>query len=154
MANFGGRWVETFQRPDGRKLDRTAVGPKAGTAIKLWPDENVTAGLAIAEGLKTALSAAARIEHRGTLLRPAWAAVDAGNLAEFSVLPGAESLTVLVDNDEHGRGDSGRQDERSAWTWIASSDPALATASQPTRLPGCCALQGRVLDLGIHTRRA
>jgi phage/plasmid primase-like uncharacterized protein len=105
----------TALTPDGKKLARKALGPKAGTAIKLWPDEDVTAGLVIGEGLETTLSAAAQVEHRGTLLRPAWAAVDAGNMAEFPVLPGVESLTVLVDNDESGRGQEAARECARRW---------------------------------------
>jgi phage/plasmid primase-like uncharacterized protein len=84
---------------DGDLVDRMALGPKAGGAIKLWPDASVTTGLVIGEGLETTASAATRITHRGTLLQPAWALIDAGNLAGFPVLPGIEALTILVDND-------------------------------------------------------
>jgi hypothetical protein len=89
---------------DGKKLGRKALGPKTRAAIKLWPDEEVTASLVIGEGLETTLSAAARVEHRGTLLQPAWALGDAGNLAAFPVLAGIECLTILVDNDKSGAG--------------------------------------------------
>lgn len=68
---------------------------KAGGVIRLWPDEAVTGGLAIAEGVETALAAA----HAFT---PVWAAIDAGNLAAFPVLPGIEALTILADHDEAG----------------------------------------------------
>jgi len=68
---------------------------KAGGVIRLWPDEAVTGGLAIAEGIETALAAA----HAFT---PVWCCVDAGNLAVFPVLPGIEALTILADHDEPG----------------------------------------------------
>ena len=95
----------------------------AGAAIKLWPDEEVAAGLVIGEGLETTLSAAARVEHRGTLLQPAWAAVDAGNLAKFPVLAGIESLTILVDHDESGRGEAAARE--CARCWVAAGREAI-----------------------------
>lgn len=74
--------------------ERRYLGPKAGSVIRLWPDEYVSTGLGIAEGLETALSLG---------MAPAWAAMDAGNLAAFSVLPGVECLTIGADNDPAGR---------------------------------------------------
>ncbi len=68
---------------------------KKGGVIRLWPDECVTHGLAIGEGLETCLSLA----HA---FKPVWACVDAGNLAAFPVLAGVESLFIAVDNDPAG----------------------------------------------------
>jgi putative DNA primase/helicase len=68
---------------------------KSGGVVRLWSNESVTYGLAIAEGIETALTAA----HA---FRPAWATLDAGNLKNFPVLPGIESLTVAVDQDAAG----------------------------------------------------
>jgi hypothetical protein len=86
---------------DGRKAD---VDPprlllsshrKKGGVIRLWPDEAVTVGLGIAEGLETALSLA-------WAYAPVWACIDAGNLADFPVLPGITSLVIGADNDPAG----------------------------------------------------
>jgi hypothetical protein len=88
----------------GRKPDRRSLGPTRSGAIKLWPDAEVTHGLCVGEGLKTTASAATRIERLGTLLQPAWALLDRGNLRNLPVLPGVEALTILVDNDESGDG--------------------------------------------------
>ena len=68
---------------------------KRGGVIRLWPDECVTHGLALAEGIESALAAA----H---LFTPVWAAVDAGNMAQLPVLPGIEALTIYADHDEAG----------------------------------------------------
>lgn len=68
---------------------------KAGGVIRLWPDEAVTDGLAIAEGIETALCAA-------RCRAPIWACVDAGNLSKFPVLAGIESLMVFADHDDAG----------------------------------------------------
>ena len=66
--------------------------PKAGSVVRLWSDEDVIAGLAIGEGIETCLAAA----HGYT---PIWCTLDAGNMAVFPVLPGVESLTLIVDHD-------------------------------------------------------
>lgn len=68
---------------------------KQGGVIRLWPDEYVTHGLAIAEGTETALSLAHAYQ-------PVWACIDAGNLAALPVLPGIECLVIAADNDPAG----------------------------------------------------
>lgn len=92
----------TFLSPDG--TSKADVRPprllipghsKVGAVIRLWPDEAVTLGLGIAEGIESALSLA----HAGL---PVWAAIDAGNLATFPVLEGVDELTVAVDRDPAG----------------------------------------------------
>jgi hypothetical protein len=67
-----------------------------GGVVRLSPDEEITTGLALAEGLETALTAA----HGFT---PVWATVSAGNLATFPVLDGVEVLTVFADHDQPNR---------------------------------------------------
>lgn len=68
---------------------------KKGAVVRLWPDESVTHGLSIAEGLESALAAA----H---VFAPGWAAVDAGNLAQLPILSGIETLTIFADHDAAG----------------------------------------------------
>ncbi|MCL4182844.1 MAG: toprim domain-containing protein [Burkholderiaceae bacterium] len=85
----GSRW---------RRTERRYLGSKAGGCVRLWPDEAVTHGLALAEGVESALAAA----H---LFAPAWSTLDAGNLAAFAVLPGVEALTVFADHDASGAGE-------------------------------------------------
>jgi hypothetical protein len=68
---------------------------KKGGVVRLWPDEELTYGLCVAEGLETALTAA----HGFT---PVWACLDAGNLAALPILPGVEALTIVADHDEAG----------------------------------------------------
>lgn len=89
---------------DGRKIDRRALGPTKGGAIKLWEHAEVTYGLVIGEGLETVAAGATRIDHRGTLLQPAWALIDSANLSGFPILAGIEALTILVDHDANGVG--------------------------------------------------
>ncbi|CAJ3219926.1 DUF7146 domain-containing protein [Burkholderia pseudomallei] len=93
---------KTWIRTDGRKADvappRLLLGGhrKAGGVIRLWPDEAVTSGLGVAEGVETALSLA----HG---YAPVWACIDAGNLKALPVLAGIESLTVAADDDPAGK---------------------------------------------------
>ena len=90
----------TWVKPTGKAaLDppRMLLGNhrKQGGVIRLWPEEYLTHGLAVTEGLETALSLA----HG---FAPVWAAIDAGNLATLPVLAGVECLVIGVDNDPAG----------------------------------------------------
>ena len=91
----------TWIRADGSKapLDppRMLLGGhrKAGGVVRLWPNEAVSQGLGIAEGVETALSLA----HAFT---PVWALIDAGNLAAMPVLDGIDALTIAADHDPAG----------------------------------------------------
>lgn len=91
----------TWILPDGKKAPvnppRMLLGghSKAGGVIRLWPDDVVTSGLAIGEGIETALTMA----HAFV---PVWAAIDAGNLAMLPPLLGIEALTIAVDHDRAG----------------------------------------------------
>jgi Toprim domain len=106
----------TALSPVGAKLGRMSLGPNVGCVIRLWPDEAVTGGLVVGEGIETALAAATHIQHRGTVLAPAWATGDAGHLAGFPVLPEIEVLTILVDHDENGRGQCAADKCAQRWT--------------------------------------
>lgn len=68
---------------------------KKGGVIRLWPDEAITYGLGVTEGIETALALAHAYQ-------PVWSAIDAGNLASLPVLPGIESLTIAADHDDAG----------------------------------------------------
>jgi putative DNA primase/helicase len=77
----------------GQKIGRMALGRIGGGAIKLTDDAEVTQGLAIAEGVETALAGMA------LGFKPAWAVGFAGGIRAFPVLAGVETLTIFVDND-------------------------------------------------------
>ena len=79
---------------EGRKLDRRMLGIVAGAAIKLDPDETVTHGLHVGEGVESCMSA------RQLGLRPTWALGSTSNIAAFPVLSGIECLTILGENDD------------------------------------------------------
>ena len=68
---------------------------KKGGVVRLWPDEAVTYGLALAEGIETALVSA-------RIFSPVWSTVDSGNMAEFPVVPGIDCLAVYADHDQAG----------------------------------------------------
>lgn len=68
---------------------------KIGGVVMLWPSEAVTHGLAVAEGIETALAA-------GHVNTPVWSLIDAGNLAQFPVLDGIDALTIFADHDNAG----------------------------------------------------
>ena len=89
---------------------RLALGPKAGAAIKLSADEDVTNGLSIGEGIETTIA--------GMMLgfTPAWSVGDAGELGFFPVLSGIESLTIFVDNDINGAGQRRARQCSESWT--------------------------------------
>ena len=70
----------------------------------------------IGEGLETVAAAATRVEHRGTLLQPAWALIDSANLSGFPILAGIEALTVLVDHDANGVGQAAAASCAKRWS--------------------------------------
>jgi putative DNA primase/helicase len=83
---------------DGK--DRMALGAIKGGVVKLTSDEKVTYGLAIAEGIETTLSLRLMPDWSAS---PVWACLSAGNLADFPLLSGIETLVVGVDHDEAGQ---------------------------------------------------
>ena len=91
----------TWLGEGGRKADvspprRLLPGHrKTGAVCRLWPDEYVSGGLGVAEGIETALSLAHGYE-------PVWAAIDAGNLSALPVLLGIECLLIACDRDPAG----------------------------------------------------
>ena len=108
---------------DGTKIGRKMLGPSRGAAVKLDGDAEVTAGLAVGEGIETALAA------RLLGFRPAWAMTSAGAVAALPVLPGIEALILLAERDEA----SARAVEACAFRWHAAGREV--TIIEPTR--GC-----------------
>jgi hypothetical protein len=89
---------------EGKLIGRRGLGRKQGSAVKLWDDAAVGTGLVVGEGVETCLGAALHVEHKGTLLQPAWSVLDRVNLARFPIISGIEHLTILADADEKGDG--------------------------------------------------
>lgn len=92
LTNAGTGVHRTFLDAQAGKLGRGMLGDKG--VCRLWPDDAVTIGLNVGEGIETALSAVALFDAA-----PMWAALDAGNLAALPVLGGVECLTIFSDND-------------------------------------------------------
>jgi hypothetical protein len=100
----------TALTPDGTKIDRKALGPIGTGAIKLAPDEDVTYGLTVGEGLETVIA--------GMMLgyRPAWSLIDAHGIDSFPVLASIDALTILVDNDASRTGQEAALACSKRWT--------------------------------------
>jgi phage/plasmid primase-like uncharacterized protein len=101
--------------PDGKKIERRTLGPKAGGAIKLWPQSAVRDRLVVGEGMETVLSTALHIKDPATRLDPAWALIDAGNLAALPVIAGVNTLVVLADHDVSGKGQKAAEECAQRW---------------------------------------
>jgi hypothetical protein len=89
-------------------LRRDGVGKADGQAkmmigsagvIRLVPDDEVTMGLGLAEGIETSLAVMQRAGWS-----PVWAACSAGGIAKFPVLGGIEAITIFCDADDNGAG--------------------------------------------------
>ena len=76
------------------KTYRKSFGTLTDGAIKLDPDEDVTQGLCIGEGVETCLAE----RQRG--FRPVWAAISTHGIANFPILPGIEGLTIFGETDD------------------------------------------------------
>ena len=57
----------------------------------------------LGEGLETTLAAATRIAHQGCPLRPAWAMLSAGAIANCGPITGVELVVLLADNEPVGQ---------------------------------------------------
>jgi hypothetical protein len=92
----------TFLSADGRakaalEPNKMMLGRAKGAVLKLSPDEDVTQGLALTEGIEDALA----VLNDG--FAPVWACLSAGTLMNFPVLGGIQALTICADNDTPGR---------------------------------------------------
>jgi hypothetical protein len=98
---------------DGSDRDRARgkamLGRAAGAAVKLCPDDEVTLGLGLVEGIETGLAII------GLGWRPVWAAGSAGAIARFPILSGIEELTIFADRDENGVGQRAAQQCAERW---------------------------------------
>jgi len=103
----------TYLNADGTKRDRRMLGRQG--VVRLSPDEDVTYGLGIAEGVEDAL--AILLDH----WKPVWAATSAGAIGRFPILNGVETLNIFADNDTAGL----RAAELCADRWIAATAEAL-----------------------------
>jgi hypothetical protein len=114
--------MRTALTPDARKIDRKALGPVGGAAIKLSDDGDVTMGLVIGEGLETTIS--------GMVFgfAPAWALGSAGAIRTFPLLSGIEALTILAEDDDDGENEKATLECFRRWT-AAGREVLRAVAS-------------------------
>jgi hypothetical protein len=84
--------------PIGGKGEPAKMMAGAAGVVRLVPDEGVTIGLGLAEGIETALSV-----MQGYGWRPVWAATSAGMIRTFPTLAGIDALTIFADADGAGR---------------------------------------------------
>lgn len=94
----------TALKPDGsgKAFDdaKAMLGRARDAAIMLDPHDQVELGLALTEGIESALSARF---NPALWLRPMWACGSAGAIARFPVLGGVEVISVFADGDATGR---------------------------------------------------
>jgi putative DNA primase/helicase len=83
----------TFLDQNAAKIDRKMIGKQG--VIRLTPDEDVTLGLGITEGVEDGLAILPRWS-------PIWVATSAGAIKRFPVFSGIDSLTIFADADEVG----------------------------------------------------
>ena len=83
--------------PPGARGEPAKMMAGAAGVVRLVPDEAVTLGLGVAEGLETSLAVMQAFGWR-----PVWAATSAGAICTFPVLAGIEALTVFADPDGAG----------------------------------------------------
>jgi hypothetical protein len=84
----------TFLSDDGTKRERKMLGRQG--VVRLSPDETISSGLGITEGIEDGLAVLL------SSWSPVWAATSAGAIARFPVLSGVETLTIFADADEPG----------------------------------------------------
>jgi hypothetical protein len=93
---------------EGQKIGKAkGLGP-AGI-VRLSADEDVLAGLHIAEGLETALAAMSKG------LRPMWSTGSTSIMAKLPVLSGIECITIIADHDENGAGERAANEAGQRW---------------------------------------
>jgi hypothetical protein len=105
----------TFINDDGNKIERRFYGPNGGAAIKLDPDDSVTVGLFVGEGVETCLSA------RQLGMSPVWALGSATAIETLPVLDGVETLTILAEHCER----NARAIETCGERWTAAGREVL-----------------------------
>ena len=111
----------TFLTAEGAKIEKKMLGRAKGAAIKLSPDEDVTHGLHIGEGIESTLSG------MYVDLLPAWCLGSAGSIEAFPVLPGIEALTIFRERKDTGELDKAnvRASVSCAGRWLEAGREVL-----------------------------
>jgi putative DNA primase/helicase len=113
----------TYLTADGQKVGKAkGLGP-AGV-VRLSSDEDVLAGLFIAEGLETALAG------MSIGLRPMWSTGSTSIMAKLPVVSGIEAITILADNDADGAGERAANELNERWKNAGRDTKVLAPETQ------------------------
>jgi putative DNA primase/helicase len=107
---------------DARKVDRRWLGDALGCVIKLDPDDAVSMGLALGEGIETCQAA------RQLGIRPCWATGSVSTFRTFPVLGGIECLTLLGESDKKGA--NRKAVERVGGEWYAAGREVVVVAPE------------------------
>ena len=102
----------TFLNPDGKKIERKMLGRQG--VVRVTPDEDVTYGLGIAEGVEDALAV---VIDWG---EPVWAATNEGAINRFPVLSGIDCINIFPDADAVGT----KSARACADRWVAAGKEA------------------------------
>ena len=104
----------TYLRPDGSgKANVSPAKMMLGAAgvIRLAPDDAVTNGLGICEGIENGLAIMQRVGWA-----PVWACGSAGGIGKLPVLAGIEALSIFADADDKGAGLAAARECAERWT--------------------------------------
>lgn len=77
-------------------MGKATLGPAAGAVCKLVPNDAVTMGIGVIEGVEKGLAVLA------AGWSPIWATCGTGGMASFPVLNGIEGISIFADNDAPG----------------------------------------------------
>jgi putative DNA primase/helicase len=99
----------TYIGPDGKKVGKAKSLGQGGGVVRISPDDEVTQGLFLAEGIESALAG------MSIGLRPMWATGSTSIMAKFPVLSGIEALTIVADNDANGDGKRAADEVAARW---------------------------------------
>ena len=99
----------TYLHPEGRKVSKAKSFGQGGGIVRISPDDEVTQGLLLAEGIESALAG------MSIGLHPMWATGSTSIMAKFPILSGIEALTIVADNDANGDGESAADEVALRW---------------------------------------
>ncbi len=126
MVNIHTNEFQGIHRTRLDPKDKAMFGPAKGAAVKLTPDEDVTYGLHICEGIETGLA----LMDMG--FKPLWACLSAGGIAKFPILIRVDSLTIFADNDKSQTGQNAALECGARWQSAGKEVRIFATPEAGT----------------------
>jgi hypothetical protein len=114
-------WIGPDESGIWRRLDRKALGPTRGGAVRLAPAAET---LMVGEGIETSATA---MQAAGI---PAWAALSTSGLISLVLPPIVQQVIILADHDASGAGE--RAAHKAAQRWLAANRTVrIAMPPQP-----------------------